>query len=221
MNDRDFVVGFDRAQLVADSQVIDQIDQRLARGDLLAQSVELGMLAGVQPEDRARVDLQRGQQTQTVLLGGGKSFLVRQNASAIEFLEPHARDKSGAMQQPALDVEGLRVLKDRGTRRPLEDARRNPVRERFLGGAVAICLAREFEPHDVVRTAFVKLILTRGADQIVRRRHDVRRIADNLAVVHQCAERLDSFAEFAHFSCRRDLDLLKSLPLSPFSTRFG
>ena len=180
LDDRDFVGRLDRPQLVADPEVIDQIDQRLARSDLLAQSIELGMLARVQTEDRAGVDLQRGQQLQAIFLGGGKSFLVRQDAPAIEFLEPHARDESGAMQQPPLDVEGLRVLKDRRPRRPLEDARRQPFRERLLRGAVTVRLAPEFEPHDVVRTALVELILTRRADQIVRRRDDERRLAGNL-----------------------------------------
>src|SRR5258708_7035640 len=104
------------------------------------------------------------------------------------------------MQQAPLDIEGLRVLKDGGTRRPLEDARREPLRERFLRRDVAVGLAPEFEPHDIVRTALVELILTRGADQIVRGSHHARWIADNFAIVHQRAKRLDPFAEVAHFN---------------------
>ena len=158
------------------------------------------MLARVEPEDRAGVDLERGQQPQAVLLGGGESSLVRQDAPGNEFLEPNSRDKSGAMQQTALEVESLRVLIDGRTRRAHEDARRQPLGERLFRCGVTVRVAAEFEPHDVVRTAFVELLLARGADQIVRRRDDARRFAGDSAVVQQRAERLDPFAEHAHFS---------------------
>ena len=200
LNDRDFAGRLDRPQLVADSQVVDQIDQRRARGHLLAQTVELGMRAGIEPEDRARVDPQRGQQAQAVLLRGRESSLMRHDTPAIEFLETHSRDKSRAMQLPPLDVESLRVLENCGTHRPLDDARRQPFRERCFRCGVAVRLAPEFEPHDVVRAALVQLILTLRADQIVRRRHHARRLAGDLAVVHERAKRLDAFAEPAHFS---------------------
>src|ERR1035437_10411128 len=133
LNDRDFADCLDRPQLVADSQVIDEIDQWLARGRLLAQSVKLGMRARVQREDRAGVDLERGQQPQTVLLRGWECPLMRHDAPAIEFLEPNSRDKSPAMKQPALDVESLRVLINLRPRGPLDHARRHQLREGFFG----------------------------------------------------------------------------------------
>ena len=182
-------------QLVADSEIVNQIDQRLARGDLIAQSVELGMLARVQAEDRAGVDLERGQQPQAVFLGGGKSFLVRHDSSAIEFLEPHARDISGAMQQPPLDVESLRVMKDRGTRRPLEDARREPFRERFFRRAIAIRLARR------VRAARRCTDCARTADSDAQRRSD-RTAAPRRAPDRRRPRGCTSARETARFVCR-------------------
>ncbi len=125
---------------------------------------------------------------------------MRQDAAAIESLEPHARDVSRPMQQPTLEVKGLRVLKNSRTRRPLEYAPRAPLRERLLRCDVSVGLAPEFEAHDVVRTALVELILTRGADEVVRGSHHARWIADNFVIVHQRAERLDPFAEPAHFN---------------------
>ena len=88
------------------------------------------------------------------------------------------------MQQPSLEVEGLPIVIDCRTGRPLEDLSDQPLRECSFRRAVTIRLASEFEPHDVKRTAIVQLILTRGADQIVWRRHYQRRIADNFAVVY-------------------------------------
>ena len=129
------------------------------------------------------------------------------------------------MQQPALDVESLRVQIDGGTRRPLEDSRREPIGERFRRGAIAIGLAAEFQPHDVVRDC------ARRADSGARRRSDRtaarRRRAGSpatLAIVHQRAKRLDPFAEPAHFKRSRAApsDLRsKSRPLASFCTRFA
>jgi hypothetical protein len=85
-------------------------------------------------------------------------------------------------------------------RRMVEDARSQPLRESFLRGDVAVGFATEFEPHNVVGTPLVELILTRGADQIVRGRHHTRWIANNFAIVHQRTKRLDPFVEPAHFN---------------------
>src|SRR5208337_2613551 len=104
------------------------------------------------------------------------------------------------MKQPPLEVESLRILINRRSRRALDDARRQPLREGFFRRAVTIRFPAKFEPHDVVRTAFVQLFLTRGADQIVRRRHDARRFAGNLTIIDQRAKWLDALDERAHFS---------------------
>src|SRR5580698_11144874 len=127
------------------------------------------------------------------------------------------------MQQAAFEVEGLPIVIDRRPGRPLEDLSDQPLCECSFCRAVTIRLAPEFEPHDVIRTAIVQLILTRGADQIVWRRHYQRRIADNFAVVYQRAKRLDTLAQLAYFkhlplSPPRS-DFRKSLPRAPFSTR--
>src|SRR5271154_3332522 len=158
------------------------------------------MRARVQSEDRTGVDLQRVQQLQSIFLGGRKSSFVRQDAPLIEFLEPHARDESRSMQQPALEVEGLPIVIDSRAGRPLEDLSDQPLCECSFCRAVTIRLAPEFEPHDVVRTAIVQLILTRRSDQIVRWRYYQRRIADDLAVVYQRAKRLDPLSQSTPFT---------------------
>jgi len=79
----------------------------------------------------------------------------------------------------------------------------------FFRRPIAVGLAREFEPHDVVRTAFVQLILTRGADQVVRRRHHSRRIAGD--------SRLYISARTARFVCR--VPLISAQPRSALPNR--
>src|ERR1700689_3203086 len=105
-----------------------------------------------------------------------------------------------AISAPAsIDRSSLRIPRS-STRSINGSPPPQPIRQRLFRRAVAIGFAREFEPHDVVRTAFVQLILARGADQIVRRRDDACRLPGQLPVVHQRAKRLDPLAEPAHFN---------------------
>src|SRR5713226_7515349 len=126
---------------------------------------------------------------------------MRHDPPAREFLEADARDKTRPMKQPTLDVETLRVLVDCRTRRAHQHARREPIRERLLGGGIAVRFAPEFEPDNIVGAPLVKLILARGADQIVRRRDHASRFTYDFAIVKQRAEGLDTFAGLTYLSC--------------------
>ena len=87
------------------------------------------MRAGVKAEDRADVGIERGQQFEPVLFGGGKSPLVRQDSSGAEFLQPDAHDKAVAPKQTPLELEKLRVQINRGPGRALEHPVLEPIAE--------------------------------------------------------------------------------------------
>src|ERR1700720_2738165 len=105
------------------------------------------------------------------------------------------------MHQLPLDVETLRVLIDCRTRRAHQYPSCEPIRERLLSDTIAVRLAPQFEPHNIVGAPLVQLILACGADQIVRRRDHARRFTDDFAIVKQRAEGLDTFASLTHLSC--------------------
>ena len=131
------------------------------------------MLAGVEAEDRAHVGVERGQQLEPVLFGGGESPLVRQDSPGAELLQPDAHDETVAPEKTPLDLEELRVQINSGPGSALEHAFAEPFAERTRRRRVAIRIAIEFQTDDIVEAARVEGVLARSVNQVIRRRHQV------------------------------------------------
>src|SRR5258708_2271260 len=97
LNSGNLIRRFHRSQFIAYSQVVFEIEKRFARRDSFAQAIQLMVRARVEPENRAGVELASRQQLEPIFFRGGKSFLVRQDASLAELLELDARDEADAM----------------------------------------------------------------------------------------------------------------------------
>src|SRR5208282_1755319 len=95
----------DYPQLVANLEVVGDVDERGARGHVNAQPLEFRRRSRIQAEDRTGVGTNRGKQLQAIFLGCGKGLFVRKNAARRELFEPKAHDETIARKAPPLDFE--------------------------------------------------------------------------------------------------------------------
>src|SRR5579885_158552 len=198
LHDRNLFGSLDRAQLVANSEVVRGIEQGLARRDLRAQPLERGIRARVEAEDRADIDARRRKQLEPVFLCRWKGFLMRQNSSRREFLEPKPHDETRARKVPVLDLEPLRVEIDRGMLSAPQHALVDPLPKRAARRRIPVRITSEFEPHDIVRASLVKAFLERIADYVVGWGDYPRYVSDLARVVKQSAQRFYSRTQTAH-----------------------
>ena len=159
LNDRDLFVSLDRAELIFDSEIIDhaRAGSRIAtsadeRIDLHASPIEA--------ENRTDIGVERGQQPRRSSLAAGKVFSCGEFCRALNSsrrtraINPSRR----SFFPPTSNCCVYEI--DAGSRSELQNSVGAPFRKRGGGGAIAIRLATEFEPHHVVGVATVEFLLT-------------------------------------------------------------